>query len=84
MPIQSLKTSFSKKNSVLARKKCFKLMKVVIKVKKKARHRKIYMLIKVTIYMEKEGQEENVYEDLDDALGCTEIWEKISKKRRED
>jgi hypothetical protein len=29
-------------------------------------------------------KDENAYEDLEDGAGCAEIWEKLSRKRREE
>lgn len=33
---------------------------------------------------ERENREKEAYEDLEDGAGCAEIWEKLSRKRREE
>lgn len=33
---------------------------------------------------ERESRKEDAYEDLEDGAGCAEIWEKLSRKRREE
>jgi hypothetical protein len=31
-----------------------------------------------------DNRKEDTYDDMDDGAGCAEIWEKLSRKRRED
>lgn len=33
---------------------------------------------------EDEGTEEDIYDDMDDGDGCAEIWEKLSRRRKEE
>jgi hypothetical protein len=33
---------------------------------------------------DEKGDADDSFEDLDDGAGCAEIWEKLSRKRRED